>query len=116
MCGNSCADIQNDRYNCGDCNVICESEDWNGTPFCNNGVCDVDCPGEETYCDGYCTDTMDDIYNCGSCGNDCTYLRAPECRDGECTCDYWCGDHTFTVCCHGYECCPNQYCTTVGCL
>ena len=116
MCGGSCADILGDRYNCGDCNVVCESQDWNGTPFCNNGVCDVDCPGEETYCDGYCTDTQDDIYNCGSCGNDCTYLRAPECRDGECTCDYWCGDHTFTVCCHGNECCPDGYCTTYGCL
>jgi hypothetical protein len=115
LCFGECIDVRSDIYNCGDCDTYCDDWGSGGTAICVNGECDLECPEGLTACDGVCLDTSDDIYNCGACGNVCEE-RAPECRDGECTCDYWCGDHTFTVCCFGYECCPDGYCTTYGCL
>src|SRR5262245_47280016 len=77
-CGDYCADLDNDHYNCGDCGHVCPDT----APCCMGGVCSqLLCPPGLTNCNCSCVDLATDMNNCGSCGDVC---RGDYCANGIC--------------------------------
>ncbi|MCX5744281.1 MAG: hypothetical protein NT062_17465 [Proteobacteria bacterium] len=86
-CAGICADLQNDRDNCGACGTSCGDG-----MSCSQGQCSESCAGTETRCNGTCTDTTSDPTNCGTCGTTCSASQT--CNNGTCGCptgDLVCG-------------------------
>jgi stigma-specific protein Stig1 len=74
-CGPICADIQNDRSNCGGCGQVCA-----GGEICSAGACA--CPATLTSCGGSCVSMSLDNQNCGACGHAC--VGGESCLSGAC--------------------------------
>ncbi len=97
--GTSCADLNNDFFNCGacgnECDVVPSSSPQPSNPACcrnvvdrgptmptaacvdrfndvnNCGSCGNKCASGNSCCQNNCTDTTTDVTNCGSCGHNC---------------------------------------------
>lgn len=126
LCNEVCVNTQNDRNNCGDCGVVCSSNE-----VCENGTCvSVGCPEGQTECNGVCTNTNYDPNNCGFCGNACgegeTCIDgrcSPRCQEGLTECDGRCVDtlHNPEHCgecnhvCEEGQVCNNGVCTGGSC-
>jgi hypothetical protein len=100
-CGNYCADLKSDIFNCGRCGTVCPAPDSNETVACISGQCVYDCVGGADDCNGSCTFLGSDPDNCGACGNVCPDT-APYCNQGTCS-----------ECSEGLEFCGNS-CTDVS--
>jgi hypothetical protein len=79
-----CANLSNDRGNCGGCGNAC-----NAAQVCVAGKCSNECDTTQTLCDNgqgpFCTDTSTDNNNCGGCGNTCNTTGNLEvCSGGAC--------------------------------
>jgi hypothetical protein len=141
-CGNYCADLGSDFYNCGTCGYVCEPPGPNEYGACIDGQCEYVCAQGAIPCNGVCTFLDSDRNNCGACGKVCGG-STPDCRQGVCTCygaicngkcidlqrdPYNCGacgnvcPTTAPVCdggmcrastCQGY--CPEWWCGGDGC-
>jgi hypothetical protein len=84
-CGNYCADLKNDAFNCGRCGAVCPAPGPHEYVACVSGQCVYDCvQGAEDCGDGTCTNLESDPDNCGACGNVCPE-SAPYCNGGECS-------------------------------
>jgi hypothetical protein len=100
-CGNYCADLANDPYNCGNCGHLCDQPGPYEYGACIAGECRYACAEGAVYCNGTCTFLGWDPNNCGACGNVCGG-STPNCSQGACV-----GG------CQGY--CPERWCGGDGC-
>lgn len=75
LCGNSCVDLQTDRFHCSECDRSCGAEER-----CREGVCG--CEEGLLSCDGLCVDSLADENNCGGCGKVCS--EGEICSEGSC--------------------------------
>jgi hypothetical protein len=96
-CNNSATDgcevnSATDVANCGNCNQPCGGA--NGTPFCTNGQCGLNCNFPFANCNGFLQDGCEinvstDSTNCNSCGNACPGRGLPTanaaCSGGACS-------------------------------
>jgi hypothetical protein len=82
-CGDYCANIARDVYNCGACGHVCMPPGPNELVACNNGRCIYQCLQEAVRCNGTCTFLNSDHDNCGACGHVCP-TSAPYCNQGVC--------------------------------
>lgn len=105
-CGGSCTDPDSNPRYCGGCTA--EHQCTATTPYCNAGVCSLDCTPSSAVarCDYACALTDRDPLNCGGCGIRC---RADQlCLGGNCV--NYTVRHDCTVCpclCPtGTICCP----------
>jgi hypothetical protein len=73
----SCADLANDRLNCGACGAACPPGN-----ICVNRSCQVSCAAGQTQCGGACVDLRTSNAHCGACGNACAPGTA--CAAGVC--------------------------------
>jgi hypothetical protein len=74
-CGDLCADLGSDPWNCGGCGHACRPDQ-----MCSSGLCA--CSGFLTDCGGVCVDITSSPMNCGGCG-----IACPEglvCSGGSC--------------------------------
>jgi len=85
LCDTSCANLDEDRFNCGQCGLFCGSDQ-----VCVEGQCQC-APGAQLCGVGpdpstqtWCVDTAQDETHCGACGVVCGSRAV--CRDGNCTC------------------------------
>jgi hypothetical protein len=76
-CGDSCADLENDPANCGDCGVVCAEGE-----VCSAGACGFECLGGATRCGDLCVDQENDPANCGDCDVACGLGEV--CFEGAC--------------------------------
>jgi hypothetical protein len=84
-CGNYCADLAHDVFNCGRCGTVCAPPDPYEYVACAAGRCLYDCVAGADDCgDGTCTHLGFDPGNCGACGNVCAE-PTPYCNAGECS-------------------------------
>ncbi len=83
-CGNYCADLAIDPYNCGACGSVCREPGLYEYGACVDGECTYACADGATYCNGTCTFLGWDPYNCGECGKVCP-ASAPYCNQGACS-------------------------------
>ena len=92
-CGNSCVDLQSDRFFCGDC--------------------DTPCPAGKSCCGGSCLDLSVNKNNCGECGHVCT--DGEKCIDGACrelaSDPLYCGQSAM-ACPVSWRCCDGL-CTNI---
>ena len=112
----TCADLDDDDYNCGSCNTSCADipTPEGGSPYsCQGGQCVTNCPSGFSLCGNKCVALQDDNLNCGSCGHVCSGNFA--CEGGSCS-TYYCAydacqvDNDFSSGTH-LECCDaNQNC------
>ena len=74
-CNEACYTLTTDINNCGDCGVVCGTNERcvDGTCICKQGFTD---------CNGNCVSTMTDDNNCGSCGTVCP--EGTSCSEGFC--------------------------------
>jgi hypothetical protein len=76
-----CADLYEDRANCGVCGLACGDGQ-----ACDAGRCVATCGPGETVCgpDGaeYCANLSYDVANCGACASACPVDQA--CLNGVC--------------------------------
>jgi hypothetical protein len=77
MCGGTCANLGEDRTNCGQCGHACLSDQ-----LCLNGACLVSCPSGMVMCEGTCANLNTDGHNCGSCGTSC--MSGDDCIHAAC--------------------------------
>ena len=95
-CGAPCFQdrLRSDVENCGGCGFRCPGVDTlgmaNGTPVCDEGVCDFRCNAGWADCDGDdqngCeTNLASDPLNCGRCNVRCDGVDGQACVDGTCT-------------------------------
>ena len=68
LCGTQCADIMNEKDNCGACGVACTS-----AQTCQQGICRASCSFGEMNCPDGCHNLSFDALNCGTCGNTCPF-------------------------------------------
>ena len=66
-CSDACVDLMSDIFNCGDCGLECDVDQ-----FCEIGECVDLCDEGLTYCSDTCVDLLTDDDHCGSCGRDCS--------------------------------------------
>jgi hypothetical protein len=95
-CGEYCADLASNFYNCGACGHVCPQPGPYEYGFCVNGNCVYPCVEGAVRCDGTtCTSLEWDPDNCGACGNSCGDLElcvSGSCRDCNCYGDGVCQD------------------------
>jgi hypothetical protein len=84
-CGNYCANLGSDPWNCGACGYVCDEPGPYEYGACINGRCEYACAGGTVDCNGFCTFLGWDSGNCGACGNVCPG-SAPVCNQGFCVC------------------------------
>jgi peroxiredoxin len=65
-CAGTCANLANDRTNCGACGKTCPAGS-----VCASGMCIVTCAAGQVNCAGQCVNPANDSANCGSCGRMC---------------------------------------------
>jgi hypothetical protein len=82
-CGNYCADLDDDIFNCGGCGVLCAAPAPGDSVACVFGACVYGCAQGAVDCNGTCTDILSDPTNCGACGNVCG-PDTPYCEQGTC--------------------------------
>ncbi len=88
--GTSCTNIGSDPNNCGDCSVVCSSNNM-ASRTCGGGNCNgacivgfADCNGSKQT-DGCETNLNTSVSNCGSCGTACAIPNGtPKCQSGSC--------------------------------
>lgn len=83
-CGDYCADLDGDFYNCGECGFACEEPGTYEEGACIAGQCEYRCVEGAERCDGTCTFLLSDPDNCGACGNVCDEAT-PYCNQGSCS-------------------------------
>jgi hypothetical protein len=83
-CGNYCADLANDPYNCGNCGYACNQPGPYEYGACVDGQCEYACVQGAIDCDGTCTFLEWDPSNCGACGSLCPE-SSPYCNYGVCS-------------------------------
>jgi hypothetical protein len=83
-CGDYCADLADDVYNCGECGYVCEPPGPYEYGACIDGQCEYVCAEGAVACNGACTSLASDENNCGECGNVCPGA-APYCNQGACS-------------------------------
>ena len=83
-CGDYCADLTNDPWNCGDCGYACDPPGENEYVVCEDGRCMYACYDGAVDCSGQCKYLDSDPNNCGACGNVCTGPN-PHCYEGVCS-------------------------------
>src|SRR5262245_62067788 len=83
-CGNYCADLKGDVFNCGRCGTVCPPPGPNEYVACVSGQFAYDCIQGADDCFGTCTFPGSDPDNCGACGNICPDSM-PYCNQGECS-------------------------------
>jgi hypothetical protein len=66
-CNGVCRDLDNDRFNCGQCGRVCQGPV--GAVGCVAGQCT--CGTGLTLCGSSCVNLAFDRNNCGSCGTVC---------------------------------------------
>src|SRR4029453_14749411 len=72
-CGDYCADLATDVFNCGRCGTFCPAPGPHEHVACVSGQCPYDCiEGADDCGDGTCTPLWGDPDNCGACGNVCS--------------------------------------------
>ncbi len=94
-CGDYCADLAFDPYNCGACGNSCAEPGPYEQGTCILGQCEYACVEGAIRCDGTCTFLDWDPNNCGACGNVCAAPGPNEygwCADGRC--EYACYEGT----------------------
>jgi formylglycine-generating enzyme required for sulfatase activity len=64
LCEGTCVNTSTDMNNCGECGIVCESNQ-----YCAEGCYDILCT--HTLCNEECIDTSTDMNNCGGCGVVC---------------------------------------------
>jgi hypothetical protein len=101
-CGDYCADVATDPYNCGECGYQCDPPGPNEYGICVEGSCDYACYEGAEYCDGECAYLDWDANNCGACGNvcegpdpHCSSGVCSECGSGQVVCDDTCTDRNW---------------------
>jgi hypothetical protein len=108
LCGDECADLTNDRFNCGICGVECDPYVFNGR-MCIQGQCT--CDTGETLCGTECTVLKADSDNCGACGNTCSMQE--DCSSGRCV-SIHCVPNMPNICCENgilkHTCGPGDTC------
>jgi hypothetical protein len=73
-----CADVKNDRTDCGACGNVCPLGQQ-----CVAGACKLECvTGQDACSDGKCHDLTNDNQNCGACGTACPSGQV--CSAGKC--------------------------------
>jgi hypothetical protein len=83
-CGNYCADLAHDPYNCGACGIVCDEPGPNEYGSCIDAACQYFCSHDAVRCDGTCIAVNWDSSNCGDCGIVCP-PEAPYCVWGACS-------------------------------
>ena len=84
-CGDYCADLAHDVFNCGRCGTICAEPAPFESVACVSGRCLYDCAeGADDCGNATCTPLGWDPDNCGACGNVCAE-PTPFCNGGECS-------------------------------
>ena len=83
-CGDYCADLALDPYNCGACGHVCAEPGPYEQGMCIFGECEYACVDGAVDCNGACTFLEWDPDNCGACGNLCPE-SAPYCVWGTCS-------------------------------
>jgi alpha-D-xyloside xylohydrolase len=78
LCGGLCVDLMADAANCGQCDMVCASDQ-----VCSVGACTGACPDGLSQCGQGCVDLGTHILNCGECGNACQ--AGQTCAAGQCT-------------------------------
>ena len=79
-CGGQCRDPQTDRFNCGQCGLVCPVANE-----CVVGLCRPPrCPPGALDCGGNCFDPLADPAHCGTCSTACAPGEA--CVGGRCGC------------------------------
>lgn len=81
VCGGACANLQNDRDNCGACGNAC----GDGL-VCSFGQCVEGCDNGLVRCNDVCVDVTSDADNCMTCGNTCAAAQNQSCNNGVCGC------------------------------
>jgi hypothetical protein len=118
-CGDYCADLASDVFNCGRCGTACAAPLPGEDVACVSGRCVYDCAAGAIDCNGTCTFLGFDPDNCGACGNVCGG-STPYCSQGACTdcagaiCGGQCIDVLFDAnncgAC-GNQCSPLEHCS-----
>jgi hypothetical protein len=122
-CGDYCADLATDVFNCGRCGTACAAPLPGEDVACVSGRCVYDCAEGAVDCNGTCTFLGFDPDNCGACGNVCSG-STPYCSQGACTdcagaiCGGQCIDvlwdaNNCGAC--GYQCSPLEHCSWGNC-
>ena len=83
-CGDYCADLATDGFNCGGCGDVCEPPGPYEQGACIDGECRYACVPGAMFCDGACTPVNWDPDNCGDCGVVCA-APTPYCNQGTCS-------------------------------
>jgi hypothetical protein len=120
-CGNYCADLANDVFNCGGCGQVCPAPPFGEEVACVSGTCEYDCAAGAVDCNGTCAFLDSDPDNCGACGAQCAVDEVcvggfcrPDCAYWQTNCNGACVDTKFDpfncgAC--GVQCAPGETCS-----
>ncbi|MBL8604868.1 MAG: hypothetical protein JNK72_23270 [Myxococcales bacterium] len=77
LCAGNCVNVLRDTQNCGDCGQRCGENQ-----MCIQGVCQNECPPNQTRCGKVCINTNTNNDHCGMCGRACA--QGLVCAMGRC--------------------------------